>query len=120
MRRGFLALIAGAAAEFASPLRALAATVAPPTNVHVTATTDSTITIAWTSTASLFAMWLDATRIERVTAKTYTFKGLQPATTYRCGVRAVKGAGKSSIVYVDAATTSAPTGSGAMSIGAYQ
>lgn len=96
-----------------------------PTNVHVTGTTQTSISIAWSSSYSKWAVWLDGSYVTQLTTKNYTFTGLTAGSSHRCGVRAIKGTSKSSIVYTTASTQAAtplptPSPTGKPDRGAYQ
>ncbi len=81
------------------------AATAPPTNVHVTAQTQTNISIAWNGSATKYAIWKNGTYITRVRAHSYNYTDLTCGTSYQLGVRSVVGSQVSTIVYITGTTS---------------
>ncbi len=94
-------------------------TAAPsaPGALHVTGTTTTTISLAWSASAdntgvTNYLVYRNGILVASPTALTYTDPGLTPATTYAYQVKAIDGAGNVSAAAVISAGTVAPQVSG--------
>jgi hypothetical protein len=83
--------------------------VLPPTNVRVTAVTETTITLAWDSTSLKFSVYQDGAYVATVTTHSYTFSGLVCEDVYSLGVKALSKTNKpSTLVAVTQAAGACP------------
>jgi chitinase len=84
-----------------------------PTNLRVTATTDTSLSIAWnasTGTVSGYRVYEGATLRTTVTALAATLSGLATCSSHTYTVRAFNGSGESAPATVSATTTGCQTG----------
>ena len=60
-----------------------------PAAITVDTATTTSVTISWTGTAASYDVYNGTTLVTNTTTNTYTFTGLNPATTYTFGVQAI-------------------------------
>ena len=60
-----------------------------PAAITVDTATTTSVTISWTGTAASYDVYNGETFVANVTTNTYTFTGLNPASTYTFGVQAI-------------------------------
>ena len=60
-----------------------------PAAITVDTVTTTSVTISWTGTAASYDVYNGETFVANVTTNTYTFTGLNPASTYTFGVQAI-------------------------------
>ena len=77
----------------------------PAADLTVDTATTTSITISWTGTAASYDVYNGETFVANVTTNTYTFTGLNPASTYTFGVQAICSAtDTASMATIDAMT----------------
>ncbi|WP_034590364.1 fibronectin type III domain-containing protein [Hamadaea tsunoensis] len=83
-----------------------------PTNFHVTATTNTSIALAWTAstgTVTGYRLYEGGTLLSTVTGTSATVSGLAACTTHTYGVSAYNGSGESAKATVSGTTTGCTT-----------